>query len=70
MAAPKQRYKFAFLDRGSGVIVLRHLELANDEMAVAHARTLRLSFGEHALEVWEGERLVCRMDAQGTKFGS
>jgi hypothetical protein len=70
MAEPKPRYKYVFLDRGSGVIVLRHIEFANDELAIAHARSLRLSFGEHALEVWEGERFVCRLDAQGMKLGS
>ncbi len=65
MSAPKRRYKFTFLDRGNDPIVLRYLEFANDELAIAHARTLRLSFGEHALEVWEGERFVCRIDGKG-----
>ena len=68
MATLKPRYKYAFLDRGNGVIVLRHIEFANDEIAIAHAKTLRLSFGEHALEVWEGERFVCRLDGSGAKF--
>lgn len=69
MAAPKLRYKFAFLDRGNGVIVLRHVEFASDELAVAHAQSLRHSFGEHAIAITEGERVVCRVDSHGVKLG-
>lgn len=61
-------YKFMLLDHRDHLIEVKELGFETDELACERAKALYGERSPHAVEVWEGARFICRMNAVGLQF--
>jgi hypothetical protein len=53
-------YRFYFLDGANHIQEAEEHELADDTVAIDHGMAIRAHHAGHAMEIWQGARLVHR----------